>query len=162
MEEKDEEITLAPLCGAARRQITALAVREGQEGFIESPAACLADAEKNAYGISWNIDGIYAAGRLVGFAMHGRQTWGPFSQVWLDRFLIDGRSQGKGYGRKALELLIPRLSGSYRCKRLFLSVHEENLGAIKLYRSLGFRKTPFRDGHGERIMVRRERGAGRG
>ncbi len=136
--------------------ISSLSVATNQEGFIETSAKCLDDAQNDAYGMKWDFYGVYDELNLVGFAMHGRQEFWPlpYSQVWLDRFMIDKKYQGKGYGKQAMVLIIKRLFYYYKCKKIYLSVHADNVAAIKLYENLGFKKTWMRDLKGERIMTR--------
>ena len=59
----------------------------------------------------------------------------------LDRFLIDNRYQGKGYGKAALKLLITRLFCEYQCNTIYLSLYQQNKHAYHLYTSrLVFKK----------------------
>lgn len=80
----------------------------------------------------------------------------PRGRLWLDRFLIDCRYQGNGYGKAALELMIKYLSRKYHEKDIYLSVVKENAVAIRLYQSHGFKFTGEKDIHGEDVMVRSE------
>ena len=154
--QENKTIAILPLLEPEREQIVALTVHQSQLHFIESSAQCLEDARTDFEGIPWNIDGIYVGEELAGFAMHGlhTETETPRERVWLDRFMMDGKFQGKGYGKKALLMLIPMLYDRYNCTRLYLSAIEANEFAISLYESLGFVKTPFQDSNGERIMTR--------
>ena len=77
----------------------------------------------------------------------------PFGRVWLDRLLIAGEHQGRGYGKAALAGLIQRLREEYRCKKIYLSIVEGHWAAAELYQKFGFRFTGKRDPHGEQIMV---------
>ncbi len=134
-----------------------LSTSSDQHSFIETSQECLDDARTNAYGMKWDFYGIYLETTLIGFAMHGRQTFRllPFSMVWLDRFMIDKKYQGKGYGKLAMQSILPKMRSGYRCKNVFLSVFEGNIAAISLYEKLGFRKTLFKEPSGERIMVQK-------
>ncbi len=136
--------------------ILKLKVSTAQTGFIESSEKCLNDAVKNAYGMTWNFYGVYIEDRIIGFAMHGKQDFRflPYEQVWLDRFMIDENYQGKGYGKTAMMLIIDKMYLDYHCKKIFLSVIEDNIQAISLYKKLGFKKTWSKDPNGERIMIR--------
>ena len=133
--------------------ITQLKVTEKQKNYIESSAECLHDAVTNAYRIKWNFYGIYLENVLVGFAMHGIQKILFWSQTWLDRFMIDERYQGKGYGKMALELVKKQLRKDYGRTKIYLSVHKENHLAIKMYEKSMFKKTVYKDSHGEVIMT---------
>ncbi len=135
--------------------ILQLSVSKEQKDFIETSARCLADAKSNAYSMSWNFYGIFLEQELIGFAMYAveRFKFLPLSRMWLDRFMIDSRFQGKGYGKAALRLILSTLQKDYSCNRIYLSVFEGNYGAIELYKKLGFKKTWFKEPTGERIMV---------
>ncbi len=75
------------------------------------------------------------------------------NRVWLDRFMIDYRSQNKGYGRASLDFLINSLIKEYNCNEIYLSIYEENSYAIKLYKSVGFNFNQEVDDNGEKVMV---------
>ncbi len=134
--------------------IKTLSVNKEQSHFIETCEQCLNDAKTNAYNMKWYFYGIYVGENLIGFAMHGKNKLLFFSQVWLDRFMIDKKYQGKGYGKKSMVLILEKMYEDYRCKKIYLSVHEDNRTAIELYEKLGFKKTFFKDTKGERIMTR--------
>ncbi len=137
-------------------EIKDLSVYEEQSHFIETSLHCLDDAKNNAYNMKWNFYGIYEDDNLIGFAMHGESKILFLTQVWLDRFMIDKKYQGKGYGKKSMELILEKMYEDYNCKKIHLSVHEDNSFAIKLYQKLGFAKTIFKDPKGERIMTRKK------
>ena len=67
----------------------------------------------------WESAGIYDGNQLIGYAMYGRWQDG---RVWLDRFLIDQRFQGQGYGKAACRLLMLKLIEKYQTNKLYLSV----------------------------------------
>ncbi len=134
-----------------------LSVHEEQSHFIENSAQCLNDAKNDAYNMKWNFYGIYTNNILIGFAMHGKNRLLFLPQVWLDRFMIDKKYQGKGYGKKSIELIVQKLYDEYNCKKIYLSVHENNVNAIELYKKLGFKKTMLKEPKGERIMTRKNK-----
>ena len=65
--------------------------------------------------------------------------WEKRKSVWLDRFMIDQRYQGKGYAKRFLRLLIQFLQNKFECKTIYLSLHPDNKPAMGLYESFGFR-----------------------
>ncbi len=134
--------------------IVDLSVHAEQCHFIETSLQCLNDAKSNAYKMKWDFYGIYIHDELIGFAMHGKDRLLFFTQVWLDRFMIDKKYQGKGYGKKSMNLILQKMYDDYNCKKIYLSVHEDNYPAIELYEKLGFTKTRHKDSNGERIMTR--------
>ena len=146
-------ITFKPVTQENRAEVLKLKVGEGQAHFIESVQQCLDEADRRK---SWRPVGIYHEEELVGFAMYGFfWEYFPAGRVCLDRLLIDERYQGRGYGKAALQMLLERLTGEYRRKKIYLSVIEGNDGAAGMYQKAGFQFTGRRDLHGERIMVRR-------
>ncbi len=138
-------------------EILSLSVSKNQIDYIETSEKCLEDAKNDAYDIKWNFYGVYLEQSIIGFAMFGVQRLKvfPFEQVWLDRFVIDEKFQGKGYGKNSLQLIIDNLYRKYENKKIYLSVYEENVTATELYLKLGFKKTRFKEPTGERIMTRK-------
>ncbi len=149
-----KKIAIKPISRDKWDIITNLSVNDEQSHFIETSLHCLNDAKSDAYNMKWNFYGIYEDNNLIGFAMHGKTGFMFFSQVWLDRFMIDKNYQGKGYGKESMKLIIKKMQEDYSCKKLYLSVHENNYAAIRLYEKLGFKKTILKEPTGERIMKR--------
>ncbi|WP_045926949.1 GNAT family N-acetyltransferase [Bacillus siamensis] len=138
-----------------RADILALHVSESQALFIETAEECLQDAEDCRH---YQPAGLYVDGELVGFAMYG---WFPEydeenknGRVWLDRFFIDERYQGRGLGRLMLDALIHHLAQLYGCRRIYLSLFEDNVHALRLYQKFGFRFNRELDSNGEKVMVK--------
>ena len=101
------KIRLEPVTVASRAAVERLETAPGQEGFVESVAECLAEADRRR---CWRPVGVYDGDALIGFAMYGFfWEYLPFGRLWLDRLLIDRRFQGRGYGRAALAALLERL-----------------------------------------------------
>lgn len=130
------------------KEVCMLSVKVDQVSFIESNAYSIAESKFND---EWNTVGIYIDDKLVGFAMYGYIS--SEKRVWLDRFMIDGRFQGKGYGRKAIKELINKIFNEFKCEEIYLSIFDDNLSALKLYLSLGFKANGEFDYGGENIMV---------
>ncbi len=140
-----------PITKESSVQAKGLSLAPGQEGFVESVSQCLEEASSRK---DWRPVGIYHGTVLIGFAMYG-YFWEylPLGRVWLDRLFIDTKYQGKGYGRAAVEGLLQRLKQEYHCKKVFLSVYQNNQTAIQLYQSFGFAFNGEKDIHGEDVMV---------
>ncbi|MCP6683886.1 GNAT family N-acetyltransferase [Bacillus nakamurai] len=138
-----------------RADILALHVSESQTSYIETTEQCLKEAKECRY---YHPAGLYRDGDLVGFAMYG---WFPeydeeneYGRVWLDRFFIDERYQGQGLGSIMLKALIRHLAESYKCKRIYLSLFEDNQHALRLYQKFGFEYNGELDCNGEKVMVK--------
>ena len=102
------QCTIVPVTADNQTELAALHVSAGQEGFIETVEECLSEARSRSV---WRPVGIYADGVPVGFAMYG--YWPKGRRAWLDRLLIDGRYQHRGYGRAAVALLLDRIRREY-------------------------------------------------
>ena len=116
-----------------------LRVEDGQAQYIASNEDSLIEAENN-------IDiakafGIYFDDKMVGFTMFAFDTEyeDPNDRYWLWRFMIDKESQGKGYGRLALEEII-RYFKSSGANNIKLSTKESNIRALSLYHQFGFKE----------------------
>lgn len=97
MERETMKIRLEPVTVASRAAVERLETAPGQEGFVESVAECLAEADRRR---CWRPVGVYDGDALIGFAMYGFfWEYLPFGRLWLDRLLIDRRFQGRGYGQ---------------------------------------------------------------
>jgi len=133
------------------KEIVNLHVSAKQLGFVETVEESLAEAKIDK---RYHPLGLYINETPVGFAMCGYfQNEGKAGRVWLDRFFIDERYQGKGYGKEFIRLLLERLFQKYKCAEIFLSVYEENENAIRMYQKFGFNFNGGFDTRGERIMV---------
>ena len=125
-------------------------LKEGQETFIETVAECLQEASEHP---EWQPVAIYSGDEVVGFAMYG--SFGPNKDTWIDRIMIDGKHQGKGYGRTAMEGLIVRACEKYGVDTVYVSIIEENDVARRLYESMGFEEMDERDPNGEIILQKK-------
>lgn len=145
-------IHFEPIKEENREAALKLRIAKNQQGFIETVAQCLDEADQCR---RWHPVGIYDGTTMVGFAMYGFFFWQylPFGRLWLDRLLIDEKYQGKGYGSAALHGLVEQLKRDYRCKKIYLSVIRENQIAATIYEKFGFRFNGQRDVHGEHVMV---------
>lgn len=62
-------------------------------------------------------------------------------EIYLWRFMIDGRYQGKGYGKKALELIIEYAKSRPNVKEVTLHHEPAKGNAGEFYKQLGFKYT---------------------
>ncbi|MEG2717902.1 MAG: GNAT family N-acetyltransferase [Clostridia bacterium] len=142
---------LIPITDSNRDEILSLHIADAQEGFVESVAQCLSEADKLDL---WRPTGIYDGSVPVGFAMYGLfQNESSEGKLWLDRFLIDEHYQKHGYGKAALAALIARIHSEYRSTRIYLSVVVGNNVAAELYQHCGFRFNGEHDINGEDVMI---------
>ncbi|MHC5373524.1 GNAT family N-acetyltransferase [Enterococcus sp. LJL120] len=132
-------ITLTPVTTENIDQILALTVQKSQEGYVASTCKSLAYAYVMRDFV--NPYGIYLAEELIGYVSIIFDEEDQMYNIW--HFLIDGRFQGKGYGRLALlaTLEIVREKAQGLTEILALSVEPDNQAAIHLYETAGFYKT---------------------
>lgn len=53
-----------------------------------------------------------------------------------------------------LKALIQHLAGLYKCKKIYLSIFENNIHALRLYQTFGFLFNEELDFNGEKVMVK--------
>ena len=113
-----------------------LRVTKEQEQFVASNAVSIAEAYFSED--AW-FRAIYADETPVGFLMLSDQP--DKGEYFLWRFMVDVQHQGKGYGSRALELLIDHVKTQPNAKELFLS-HVPGTGSPEsFYCKLGFEHT---------------------
>jgi diamine N-acetyltransferase len=145
---------LSPQAEVSLREITEdtvvaickLKVSPAQESFVAPNAVSIAQAyfSKEAW-----FRAIYAGDTPVGFVMLYDDPDKPEYFLW--RFMIDERYQGRGYARKALELLIAHVRTRPNAKELLLSYAPGEGSPRDFYRKLGFEETG-EEQEGERVM----------
>jgi diamine N-acetyltransferase len=82
---------------------------------------------------------IYADETPVGFLMIGYDR--EAQQYWIDRFMIGGEYQRKGYGRDAMILALDLFKAMPNCDAVYISFVPENHAARRLYERFGFLDT---------------------
>jgi diamine N-acetyltransferase len=128
------------------KDVLTLKVSADQERFVASNAISIAQAyfEKGAW-----FRAIKTGDDFVGFVMlfdpsksqDKSLTDRDREQLFLWRFMIDHRYQGKGYGRQAIDLLIERAKKRKSFKR-FVGSYTEGPGCPEsFYRKCGFENT---------------------
>lgn len=133
-------ITLRKIDQDNWRDCIKLKVKEEQKKFVATNENALALAYVHT---EMNPLGIYLDEKIVGFLMHALD---PDDNIYyINRLMIDENYQGKGYGRKALSILIEKLKNE-GVKVLDILHKPDNHFAIKLYESLGFELTDVKVG----------------
>ena len=129
------ETTLREISKETVREITNLEVGPDQQGLVASNSVSIAEAyfEPKAW-----FRAIYSGEEPAGFAMVWRDPKEGVFYIW--RFMVDAGFQGRGVGRRALELLIEeaRTDGA---GEVTLSVVPGLNSALGFYQSLGFEPT---------------------
>ncbi|MNJ59690.1 Spermine/spermidine acetyltransferase [compost metagenome] len=101
------------------------------EDFIAANVISIAQSK---YMQGMNTKAIYDDEEMVGFVMYGVDE----GELWIMRFMIDYRHQGKGYGKSALKLIIDKIWANYTEQQIKISIEPENTKAKKLYEYFGF------------------------
>jgi len=138
-ETKNSQVTTVSLREITREtvyQILALKVSKEQERFIASNERSIAEAyfAEDAW-----FRAIYADETPVGFVMLSDIP--EKAEYYLWRFMIDARYQGKGYGSRALELVIQHVKTRPNAKEFYTSHLRDNEAAGRFYRKFGFKYT---------------------
>lgn len=138
----DAKVTLRKITSHTVRTICGLKVSDNQKRFVTANAISIAEAyfRKEAW-----FRAIYADETPVGFVMlYEVPKYGSYA-VW--RLMIDARYQGRGYGRKAMELVIKRIRRRPNATTLTTYVEREEGGPEEFYRKFGFEFTGEIDHH---------------
>ncbi len=132
------DLTLCPVDASNWYAVVSLCVDESQRGFVAANAFSLAQAAytPDAYPLA-----VCADGEPVGFILYGydRDFQPPMWGMW--RLMIDKKHQRKGYGRRALTLLLEKLAQEKGHVPFYTSAKPENEPAIAFYESMGFCNT---------------------
>ena len=115
--------------------VLGLEVAPEQTGLVATNAKSIAQAHYEPH--AW-FRAIATGDELVGFAMVYREPEARVFYVW--RFMIDGRFQGRGYGRDAMKLLLAE-ARSDGVDEVLLNVVPGERSALEFYRRLGFEET---------------------
>ena len=134
-------VELREITGDTVRAICRLAVAPDQEGFVAPNAVSIAEAyfEPKAW-----FRAIYADGEPVGFLMLEDDPAKEEYSLW--RLMIADGFQGRGYGRRAVELLIDHVRTRPGGSALMTSWVPGDGGPAEFYRKLGFEPTGEMDG----------------
>ena len=117
------------------RDVIALEVAQEQSSYVATNAKSIAEAHFETK--AW-FRAIGAGDDLVGFAMVYRDPTAATFYIW--RFMVDARFQGKGVGRRALELLLDEARGD-GIDEVTLSVVPGPHSALAFYERCGFHAT---------------------
>ncbi|HUU78427.1 MAG TPA: GNAT family N-acetyltransferase [candidate division Zixibacteria bacterium] len=124
-------ITLKTINRENFEELISLHVTPEQEQFVASNLYTIAQMQFKEEKIAL---GIYTGGIAVGLIAYDLEDY----DIW--RLMIDSQYQGKGYGRKAIELVLNVLRNDGRLKIARTSVVVENIVMIHLIESFGFKE----------------------
>lgn len=135
-------VELRPVTGENWRALAKLEVGESQRGFVAANVFSIAESQFGHDDEDGHWDfypfGIYAQDEPVGFMMYVLNLTYPRYQAFIARLMVDEKSQGRGHGRRAMELTLNLLRGDGRIRHVGISYEPHNQVARKLYLSFGF------------------------
>jgi GNAT superfamily N-acetyltransferase len=123
------------------RALIDLTVHEDQRHLVASNLMSIAEAQ---FGLEdeghWDFHpfGAYVDEEQVGFVMYCLNFNHSRFQAFVMRLMVDEHFQGKGYGRAIMEQVLDVFRSNEQIKNIGISYEPENVGARKLYASLGF------------------------
>lgn len=111
----------------------------GQERFVSHPVRSLAQAY--VYREQCQPFGIYEGDTMVGYVMVIYDYDIPEYDIW--HMMIDESNQGRGYGGLALDQVLDYIKAKpFGCSnRVTLTCNRDNIRALNLYKSKGFKET---------------------
>ncbi len=124
-------ITLKDITRENFEELISLHVTQEQEQFVAPNLYTIAQMQFKEEKIAI---GIYVGDKAVGLIAYDLEDY----DIW--RLMIDFRYQGKGYGRKAMELVLDILRKDGRLKTARTSVIVENIAMKNLIESFGFKE----------------------
>jgi diamine N-acetyltransferase len=142
----DRQVTLREVTADTVRAICVLEVRPEQRGFVAPNAISIAQAHfaPNAW-----FRAVYAGDEPVGFVMLDEDV--EKEEYYLWRFMIDGKHQREGYGRRALDLVVERVRALPGARELISSYVPGDEGPRDFYLRYGFVETGEVD-EGEHVI----------
>jgi diamine N-acetyltransferase len=129
-------VSLREVTAETVRAICALDVRPEQRQYVATNALSIAQAYFQPR--AW-FRAIYAGDTPVGFVMLDDDP--EKQEYFLWRLMIDADHQGKGYGRRALDLVVDHVRSRPGARELRSSYVEGDDGPAEFYRSYGFVET---------------------
>ena len=130
------DVTLEEITAENLRAVMALKVKPEQEGYVAPNSVSI--AQKCFDDESW-MRAIYAGEEPVGFVLLSERRSVPRYYLW--RYMIDAAHQGRGYGSRALDLLVEYVRTLPGAPELFLSYQPGPAGPRDFYAKYGFEDT---------------------
>jgi diamine N-acetyltransferase len=117
-------------------EVLALEVAPEQRSYVATNAKSIAEAHFEPR--AW-FRAVYAGDEAVGFVM-AAPDYPAEGSFYIWRFMIDARFQGRGYGARALQLLLDE-ARSRGAAEVTLSVQPGEHSAHGFYEAVGFERT---------------------
>ena len=143
---EDEDVLLREVTADTVRAICELEVAPEQRGYVAPNAVSIAQAHFSPE--AW-FRAVYAGEVPVGFVMLSVDTEAERYYLW--RFMIASRYQGRGYGRRALDLIVEHVRSLPGAQELVSSFVPGEAGPRDFYLGYGFEETGEIEG-GEHVI----------
>lgn len=114
-------------------ELIRLKVKENQKDFVATNIFSIAQSKVQPECIPL---AIYNDEIAVGFLMYCIDV--DDNNYWIYRLMIDEKYQGRGFGKKAMELIMDELRKDRNHNVIYISFEPDNQGARLLYEKLGF------------------------
>lgn len=131
---QDKNIEIVELNGENWYTCCQLEVSEDQKNHIVSNAISIAQSK---FEPSLKPFAIVYEGEVVGFLMFNTVIE-ELDGYWIYRIMVDQKFQHQGIGKIATQLMIDEIATLSDAQKIVVGYHPENIGAHKLYSSLGF------------------------
>ena len=141
-----DETTLREITKETVRAVTKLDVGPDQHGLVAPNAVSIAEAHFEPK--AW-FRAVYSGEEPAGFVMVWRDPPEQVFYIW--RFMVDAGFQGRGIGRRALELLLDEARAD-GVEAVTLSVVPGPHSALPFYERFGFE--PTGEMHGGEVELR--------
>jgi len=125
-------VTLKDITRDNFEELISLYVDQEQEQFVASNLYTIAQMQFKEEKIA---KGVYVDKKAVGLIAYDLEDY----DIW--RLMVDFRFQGRGYGKKAMELVLNILRKDGRLKTARTSIVMENVVMRNLVESFGFKES---------------------
>jgi diamine N-acetyltransferase len=143
-----DDVDVVSLTAENIHDVLAVSALPDQSTHVRSVAWYVA---RSAYEQVWTPVAFRLGDEVVGF---GEWAFDADDATYcIGGFIIDGKRQGQGLGRRCLTALIANLRQRRDCGPIALSVDNDNDAARGLYAALGFRESGEVLDDGELVMV---------
>jgi diamine N-acetyltransferase len=142
----EAELVLAPVTRDNWRAVADVAPLDEQRAFV--PALAARYLLLGVYGDTWRNLGAFVGDTAVGHVMWGIDDDGS---RWIGGLVVDAAHQGRGHGRRMVQLLVDLLRADPDCGPVRMSYEPQNVASRRLFESLGFATTGVEE-DGELVM----------
>jgi diamine N-acetyltransferase len=140
-------ITLEPVTIDNFETLMEMTLPPEQDQYIASNAFSIAQAH---YYPEYRPRAIYCDGQPAGFLLYDVASGDVPGTYGIYRFMVDHKRQGRGIGRRALELRLADLRAQPDAQRITICYKPDNTVARRLYLACGFAEVGI-DADGEMI-----------